>query len=87
MVVNHKKTFYTKKMSQDKKFDWKNIFNESSEGDLINIVDPATLSPEDRYDLIDGLLKDYQISILMDNKEIENKYKEIVSQLIRYYGH
>ena len=68
------------------KFDWKIIF-ENYDSDLLNIVDPGDLSAESRHDLIDGILKDFEISILTGNVEVTKKYKELLTELIKAYGH
>ena len=68
------------------KFDWRVIF-ENYDADLLNIVDRGDLSPESRHDLIDGILKDFEISILTGNVQVTKKYKEILTELIKAYGH
>ena len=84
MVENNNQTRYHYTMTN--KFDWKVIF-ENYDADLLNIVDPGDLAPESRHDLIDGILKDFEISILTGNVQVTKKYKEILTELIKAYGH
>ncbi len=84
MVENNKQNRYHCIMTN--KFDWKIIF-ENYDEDVLNIVDPGDLSPESRHDLIDCILKDFEISIITGNVKVTKKYREILTELIKAYGH
>lgn len=83
-MENKVKTSYYKNMSN--KFDWKIIF-ENYDSDLLSIVDPEDLSPESRHELIEGILKDYQVSVLTEDVQATKKYQQILSELVKFFGH
>jgi hypothetical protein len=76
---------YTNKVMK-KKIKWDTLFKDMDSD--IELVNPGSMSAADRFDFINGVYLDYQHFLSQGiEKAITARYKMVLVELIKTYGH